>query len=111
MTYKPLKAKKTAFTGFTRTYTWTIDKNVTPDAHSGFAGRELQLGLRCDPGPFQVESGFVVTGTITVSNPNPIAVDFAVSDSVGGTAATVNCPIEQFAGIRSHHLHLQCGPR
>ena len=41
VTYKPLKAKKTAFTGFTRTYTWTIDKNVTPDAHSGFAGESF----------------------------------------------------------------------
>ncbi len=106
-----LTAEKTAFTGFTRTYTWTIDKNVTPDAHSGFAGESFSSDYDVILDRSEVDSGFVVTGTITVSNPNPIAVDFAVSDSVGGTAATVNCPTTSLAAYTQHHLHLQCGPR
>src|SRR5690606_11548184 len=38
-----------------------------------------------------------VSGSITVTNPTGVSVSFSVSDSVGGNAATVNCPTNTLA--------------
>jgi hypothetical protein len=87
-----LTASKTANATYTRTYTWTIDKSVDDDAHEGFTGDSFTSNYDVVVDQTVTDSDFAVSGTITVNNPTPFTVGFSVSDSVGGTNATVNCP-------------------
>ncbi len=75
---------KDAHTRFTRTYRWTIEKSVTPASWDFFAGdsgtSDYAVALTKDEG---TDSSAVVTGTITVHNPAPIAATITnVSDYV-----------------------------
>jgi hypothetical protein len=87
-----LKVSKTATTSFARTYTWAITKSVTPTT------QDISLGGSATF-PYTVkvtntgyaDSGWEVTGTITVTNPNNWeAITATVVDSLPGGACTVN---------------------
>jgi hypothetical protein len=91
----PLKAAKTAVGSYTRKYDWTLEKRVDFASHSGQAG-EVAGSSEWNVVATRsvVDSGFSVTGSITVTNPNPIPVALtSVTDILNdGTAATVDCP-------------------
>jgi hypothetical protein len=87
-----LTAEKTADAEYTRTYTWTIEKNVDPDSHSGFIGDTFSSDYEVIVDQTVTDSDFKVTGTITVANPTPFTVEFEVDDTVNGTTAVVECP-------------------
>jgi hypothetical protein len=76
-TPKDLTVSKTATPSFTRTFPWTIDKSATPETvYSAGGGTSDQTMYtvavtKGDP----VDSAFAVSGTITVHNPNPYAVN------------------------------------
>jgi hypothetical protein len=87
----PLTATKTADTSYTRTYTWDITKDFDGD-YDGFIGdAAFNHDYEVSVDQTIVESAFKVYGTITVNNSNDYAVQANVSDSVGGTAATLMC--------------------
>jgi hypothetical protein len=90
-----LTATKTADATYTRTYTWEIDKSVAPDSHVGFIGDSFSSDYDVVVTQTVVDSDFAVSGNITITNPSAQTVSFSVTDSVGGTAATVVCPQPQ----------------
>ena len=87
-----LTASKTANATYTRTYTWAISKTVDDNSHAGFTGDSFTSNYDVVVDQTIADSDFAVSGTITVNNPTPFTVSFSVTDSVGGTNATVNCP-------------------
>jgi len=87
-----LTASKSADGKFTRTYSWTIDKTVNDDTHSGFFGDDFSSSYDVILDQTVTDSDFKVTGTITVNNDTPFSVPFSISDSVNGTDASLNCP-------------------
>ena len=89
--YAPVVSKD-ASTSYTRDYSWQITKEADPTSHTGFAGDSFQSGYEVAVDQTIGESDFAVSGTITVINPRPDApMTVSVADSVGGTAATLNC--------------------
>lgn len=96
-----LSASKTADTAYTRTYSWTIDKSVNPASHTGFAGDSFTSDYDIVVDQSYEDSAFAISGTITVTNPSPFTAGFSVSDSVGGTAASVSCPTYSLAPFAS----------
>ncbi|HSN54386.1 MAG TPA: hypothetical protein VLT32_06920, partial [Candidatus Sulfomarinibacteraceae bacterium] len=89
--YAPIVSKD-ASTSYTRDYTWEITKEADPTSHTGFAGEDFQSGYDVTVDQTIEESLFAVSGSITVSNPRPdAAMTVDVADSVGGTAATLDC--------------------
>ena len=87
-----LTATKTATTSYSRTYSWVITKGVDDDLHTGVAGDTFTSNYEVAVARTATEADFIVAGTIVVGNPSPFAVNFSISDDVGGTAATVKCP-------------------
>lgn len=89
--YAPV-ASKNAQTSYTRTYSWDITKDYD-GTYSGFIGDpsfDHQYKVTVDQ--IVDESAFVVSGTISVENPNPSSpMTVTLADSVGGTAATLDC--------------------
>ncbi|MDP9394328.1 MAG: hypothetical protein M3Q27_08795 [Actinomycetota bacterium] len=87
-----LTAVKTADGSYTRTVTWTLDKTVDKDAHTGVAGQSFQSNWKVAAGKSDAESGYMVTGSITVSNPAKAAQAFTVKDVLDDrTEAAVDC--------------------
>ena len=85
---------KTALTTFTRTYTWDIDKSVAPAAWTMFAGESgTSLYTVAVTRTGYVDSGWAVSGAITIENPAPFAATLeSVADVVSdGIPATVDC--------------------
>ncbi|MFZ0014445.1 MAG: hypothetical protein WAL25_10070, partial [Acidimicrobiia bacterium] len=89
-------ASKTADTGFTRTFPWTIEKSVSPATWDLFTGdtgtSEYTVDVtKGDP----VDSDFFVTGTLVFLNQTSDTVRVtAVSDGIAGLgAAVVTCPV------------------
>ncbi len=95
-TYPFLSVTKTAATTFTRTFAWTIDKTVDPDAWALFDGdtgtSDWTVEVTRDDG---TDSNWAVSGTITIENPSDEdAVITSVTDVVsGGLDATVQCGV------------------
>jgi hypothetical protein len=83
-----LTASKTASGGFTRTYKWTIAKSVTGSslvrvAYPGNATFNYSVVVNSGS-PAYVDSGWQVTGSITVYNPNDWeAVTVGITDAIG----------------------------
>ena len=92
-----LTATKTANAQFKRTYSWEIAKG--PDAtYMGFIGDPaFNHDYTVTVDQKWTDSDFAVSGEIKVNNPSPLTVNFAVSDSVGGTAVSVSCPSASLA--------------
>jgi len=87
--YAPL-VDKDAKTWLGKTYDWTIDKTVTPDAWALHAGDQAQSKYVVSVTATDAESGFIVNGTIEVKNPNPdkemkVTVSDVLDDGTGAT--------------------------
>lgn len=91
-TYVPLTATKSAAGTYDRTVTWSLSKSVDIPRHTGTAGEVAGsstwtvVATKTDTGPYNYQ----VTGSIIITNPNSIDVNFSVSDSMPG--ATITCP-------------------
>ena len=87
----PLSVEKSVDASFTRTWDWTIEKTADPTELHLFDGDsgEIEYSVEATKsGP--TDSDFLVSGTITISNPNDVAVTVTdVSDSVDGVAANI----------------------
>ena len=96
-----LTVTKTATPAFNRTFTWTIDKDVNDTSITIAQGGTATFNYTVDVvKSAPIDSGWVVNGTITVTNPNAFqAVVVDISDSLpngatctitgGGTAVNV----------------------
>jgi len=90
-----LEVSKTVSTSYTRTYTWTISKDVSPDTLYLFAGdfgtSEYTITITKTG---HVDSARVVSGTITVHNPAGVTATIeGITDVVSGPyTATVTGP-------------------
>ncbi|GIG29023.1 hypothetical protein [Cellulomonas marina] len=89
-----LTATKTAVASYDRDVTWSLTKDAEPTLLEGAAGGSAGtatwgLGVV----KTATESGFLVTGSITVRNPNAVPVAVTVTDTLDdGTVADVTCP-------------------
>ncbi len=97
---------QTANTSFARDYDWTITKSVDDDrveiAQGGTATSSYDVVV--DKGGY-TDSAWSVTGTITVHNPNPWAVQASVSDSVdigGGATCLVAGQATESVNVLAH---------
>ena len=90
----PLRAEKTAAGSYDRTVTWTLDKSVDDDSHTGYAGLEAGTSTwTVFADKTEVSDNYEVTGDITVYNDNVFDVPVTVTDALSdGTSATVSCP-------------------
>jgi hypothetical protein len=86
---------KTANTSLTRTYTWEIDKSVTPATWDLFKGDSGTSEYTIAVTRNVADSNWKVTGNISILNPSPNAATITgVSDVVSdGINATVNCGV------------------
>jgi hypothetical protein len=87
-----LTASKTAEATWYKTIDWTITKDVTPLTADKFAGESQTYSYTVSVTKTETLGPYTVEGAITVNNPTPFTVDFSVTDLVGGTPATVDCP-------------------
>ena len=89
-----LTVTKTANTALTKTHHWSVTKDVTPTSKSMFNGDsqtvDWSIGVTYDG---STDSGFGVTGNITIQNPAPVAATINnVTDTMtGGVTGTVDC--------------------
>jgi len=91
-----VSVSKTAATSFTRTWQWRIDKSVSPDHWELFTGDTgtSRYTVAVERTGY-VDSGWAVTGTITIHNGTPLAATIAgVADLIsGGIAPAVDCGV------------------
>jgi hypothetical protein len=92
--YEPLQVEKTAAGTYGRTIEWVLEKSVAPASHSGFIGQTAGSSTWTVVATKSETLGdYKVEGTITITNPNDISVEFSVSDILDdGTVAVVTCP-------------------
>jgi hypothetical protein len=87
----PLTASVTADPALTRSYRWGIDKSVDASevtSSDGSATLNYTVSVTHDGG---TDSGWTVTGTVSVTNPNAAAVENVdVTDSINDANATCN---------------------
>ena len=91
--YAPV-VSKTADGTFNKNYTWDLDKSGLPLTHNLFAGGSADTDYDIDVDQTIGYSDFLVSGSITVANPNPNAsmtVNLTDALSTGG-AVTIICP-------------------
>jgi len=88
-----LTVTKDAVPTFDRDWTWTIQKDADATEITINADESATIDYDILVSATHADSGYAVTGTITIANPAPIAaVDVAVSDSLtGAIVATVDC--------------------
>src|SRR5690606_28068761 len=93
-TYQPHSATKTANGTYDRSVSWQLTKSVSPGSFSGTAGQPVGDALwTVTATKSETFTNYMVTGTITITNPNGIDVSVSVSDTLDdGTVATVTCP-------------------
>jgi len=88
-----LDVSKTAFTSFTRTWNWTVNKVANPTSLILQAGECFNVNYSINASATYVDSDFNVHGTITVRNPAPIpAMINNVTDLI--TCNGLGAPIE-----------------
>jgi hypothetical protein len=88
----PLSASKTANTSYTRSYNWDIYKDVDDSFHEGFVGDSFSSNFTVEVTLDVVDSAWLIEGSITINNTNPIDVAFSVSDTITGVGAVIpNC--------------------
>ena len=91
--YAPV-VSKTAHTGFTRTYTWTIDK-ADDGSYSGLVGSSFTHSYTVAVDQTVTDTGFHVYGVITVVNPAPMPMTLGgVTDNLTEniTCSTLTIP-------------------
>lgn len=84
---------KTATATYVERHDWSVAKSVAPEAQSGFLGDTLGWTWTIDVTETVVDQEFLVTGTISVTNPSPESVDATVEDvyEAVGAIVTVDC--------------------
>jgi len=91
-----LDVTKSANTTYTRTYNWTITKDVTPATWELFKGDDgtSQYTVSVDKTGY-TDSDWAVNGTITITNNTPFSAEISgVSDEIsGGITVTPDCGI------------------
>ena len=91
-----VRVTKDAHTSFTRTYQWSIDKSVSPEAWSLFTGDTgtSLYSIAVDRTGF-TDSAWAVAGTITIYNPSPYAANLtSVTDAISpAIGASVDCGV------------------
>lgn len=91
-----LEVEKTADTRYTRTWEWDIEKAVDPDEATVFYGDSHDFGFLVSVTKTGfVDSGWAVSGQISIFNPNTdlTVTVTSVQDIIqGGIAADVDCP-------------------
>jgi hypothetical protein len=88
--YVPL-VSVTADTSYTRGYTWAIEKSVSPDSHTGFAGDSFESNYVVFVERTVGDYDFAVSGRVVIYNPNPAQPMFVnVVDMVGGVNAVLD---------------------
>jgi len=95
---KALEVAKDAETTYKRTFDWTIEKSVDPETINLFKGdsqdADYTVTVTKDAG---TDSDWAVTGTITITNPNPAStgltatLDTVTDAMTGGVNAVVDC--------------------
>jgi hypothetical protein len=91
-----VKVTKDAHTSFTRTYQWSIDKSVAPEAWNLFTGDNgTSLYSVAVTRTGFTDSAWAVAGTITIHNPSPLTATLtSVTDVVSpGLGAPVDCGV------------------
>jgi hypothetical protein len=91
-----LSVSKSARTSFTRTYSWDIDKSVTPASWDLFTGDSGTSKYTVDVTKTGfTDSDWAVSGVITIQNSTPVSATVTgVSDVVSpAIAAGVTCPV------------------
>jgi hypothetical protein len=93
ITCHTLTVTKDATPTFDRVWTWTIEKNADATEITINADESATINYEVDVAATHVDSGWAVSGTITITNPAPVAaVGVSVADMLtGGIAATVDC--------------------
>lgn len=84
----PLTVSKTAAGSYDNTYTWLIDKSVDDSTLSGVSGSvtaNYTVNVSHDGGDI---SGAAITGSVTVTNPNPVAVIADITDTFSDALTT-----------------------
>ena len=92
ITCHELTVTKDATPAFDRDWTWTITKDADATDITINADESATINYEIDVSATHVDSGWAVSGTITITNPAPIAATgVTVSDMVDGIVATVDC--------------------
>jgi len=90
-----LVVSKTANPSFTRTWPWTLNKQVSPaplNLFNGDSGDVVYTVTATKGSP--VDSNFAVSGTVTITNPAPFAATItAINDQLAGNPVTLNCGV------------------
>jgi hypothetical protein len=102
-----LIALKDATPSFTRTYTWTVLKTLSSSSVSGTTAT-LNYSVAATKSA-AVDSGWTVSGEISVFNPNVGTVTgVAVADAIGATVCTVSGGSSSIAGGGSASFDYTC---
>ena len=88
--YAAVTATKTAAGAFARDWDWTIAKDASQthlvaDPATGEATATYTVTVT----PSKTDSGAVMSGSVTVTNPNDVAITATVTDAIGDVACTV----------------------
>ncbi len=90
--YKDLTVTKTAVPSYDRDYDWTVDKSVDGSSSQDIADGQsatFDYSVLVTPSAPK-DTGFAVAGTISVANPNSVAVaGVTITDSLPGATCTV----------------------
>lgn len=105
---RPLQVQKTASGTYTRNVQWSLTKEVDPAVHDGFvgqvAGESTYTIVATKANSF---SGYEVTGSITITNSNPFAVEL---DSVEDPLADIiSCVDAAGAFVSSFPYEMDAG--
>ena len=97
--FKPLTVDKTVTATYDRTYLWTIAKDVGQTSVTTTPGGNaiFHYMVTATPGGVQ-DSNWAMSGTITVTNPNPVAVPATITDVPTGVGGGVTCTVTGGAG-------------
>ena len=92
--YDPLEVEKTAEGSYDLRVEWELEKEVDEPLHEGVAGDDFLSEWKVTVTRTEYAENYLVEGTITITNPNDIPVDFEIGDVLNdGTIADVTCPI------------------
>ena len=97
--FQPLTVDKTVTASFHRTYLWTIAKNVGQTSVTAAPGGNaiFHYTVTATPNGFQ-DSNWAMTGTITVTNANPVSVPVTVTDLTAGLGGGATCTVAGSSG-------------
>ena len=88
-----LRASAAASTSFTRTWQWALTKTADQDSLTLATGTTGSIGYTVTLTPSSTDGGWTASGTVSVTNPAPVATSLAgITATIGATPVTVTCP-------------------